>query len=109
MLRTRLWMGALLIALAVGMLVIDQWLRPWYPFLLVLVLVLSLAASVELVHLLRAASYASPLGKEPWCPPVWLCCAVVAAVVLANWPAHVAAEATGGAGPWYWILSTFAA
>ena len=38
MLKTRLWMGAILIVLAVGALVVDQWLAPWYPFLLLLVL-----------------------------------------------------------------------
>ena len=32
MLRTRLWMGAVLVALVVGVLVVDQWLPPWFPF-----------------------------------------------------------------------------
>ena len=35
MLRTRLWMGAVLIALVAGVLVVDQALAPWFPFLFV--------------------------------------------------------------------------
>ena len=35
MLRTRLWMGAILILLTVGMLTLDQRFSPWYPFLFV--------------------------------------------------------------------------
>ena len=54
MLRTRLWMGTLLIVLAVGALVVDQQFAPWYPVLFVLVLGLSLAACSELLHLLGA-------------------------------------------------------
>jgi phosphatidate cytidylyltransferase len=107
MLRTRLWMGAILIALAVGVLVIDQWLGPWYPFLLVLLLLLSLAACVELVQLLRAANGPAVAGKESWCPPVWLCAPAVAVLILSNWPAHVAGTVTAEGGPWYWIGNAF--
>ena len=103
MLRTRLWMGAILIGLAVGVLVVDQWLAPWYPFLFVVVLGLSLAACYEVLKLL------GPVRR----PSAWLCYAAVAAVVLANWPAHVAE--TAGFAPyvdpdaWHWIIATFAA
>jgi phosphatidate cytidylyltransferase len=107
MLRTRLWMGAVLIALAVGVLVLDQWMAPWYPFLLVLLLVLSLAASWELVQLLRAAGWTRGEGKESSCPPARLCCAAVAVVILANWPAHVLGPDTAERGPWPWILGAF--
>lgn len=79
MLRTRLWMGALLIALAVGALVVDQWLAPWYPFLLLLVLGLGLAACHELLNL---------LGPERR-PTPWLAYAAVALLVVANWPPHL--------------------
>src|SRR2546430_13672850 len=47
--------------------------------LLVLVLVLGLAATIEL-HLLLSA------GPRP---PLWLCLLAVGLVLLANWPAHV--------------------
>ena len=53
MLRTRLWMGALLIALTAGVLTVDQRFARWYPFLFVLVLALTLLACVELLHLIR--------------------------------------------------------
>ena len=55
MLRTRLWMGAILIVLALGVLVIDQWLPGGYPFLFVLVLGAALAACYELLALLSFA------------------------------------------------------
>ena len=42
MLRTRLWMGAILILLTIGVLLVDAHLAPWYPFLFLLVLGLSL-------------------------------------------------------------------
>lgn len=98
MLRTRLWMGALLIALTVGALVFDQYLGPWYPFLFFVVLLLSLGACFELWHLL----------DPPRRPPVWLCLGLVAALVLANWVPHV----TGGqvdTDPWPWVAGVFAA
>src|SRR4051794_34339175 len=51
MLQTRLWMGTVLVLVTAGMLVFDQRLAPWFPFLLVFVLGLSLAACHELVSL----------------------------------------------------------
>src|SRR5919204_6701274 len=97
MLRTRLWMGAILIALVAGVLVVDQWLAPWYPFLFVLVLGLALLACYELLHLLGAEARPAP----------WLCYLAVAALVVANWlPRGVSAEAPD---PWYGITSVFVA
>ncbi len=52
MLRTRLWMGAILVALSVGALVVDQRLARWCPFLLFIVLAMSLLACFELLALL---------------------------------------------------------
>lgn len=52
MLATRLWMGSLLVALAVGMLVFDQRLAPWFPFLFVFQLGLTLIGAVEMILLL---------------------------------------------------------
>src|SRR5262249_2641632 len=98
MLRTRLWMGAVLIALTVGVLVLDRTLGPWYPFLLTLLVVLALVACHELLQLL-GQSYRLPLG---------LCYASVLAVLLANWPAHLWPDALPS-DPWLWVLGTFAA
>ena len=93
MLRTRLWMGALLIALAAGVLAFDP--GPWFPILLVMMLLLSVAACCELLLL---------LGPERR-PPTWFCLAATAAVVLANWPAHL----WDWGEPWRAVLYTFAA
>jgi phosphatidate cytidylyltransferase len=98
MLSTRLWMGALLVALAAGVLILDA--EPWFPFLLVLLVCLACVACRELHELLL------PLPR----PPHALCVAAVVAVVLANWPAHVGAD--GGwltSDPWHTVLSAFAA
>ncbi len=100
MLRTRLWMGAVLIALAVGVLVIDQMWAPYYPFLFVLILMLSELACVELVHLL-------PTARRP---PISLCVTGVAALVVANWISHVPATAAWVShNAWFGIAVTLAA
>ncbi len=92
MLRTRLWMGGLLIALMAGVLALDR--PPWYPFLLALLMVIGLAAAYEVYHLLRPA-----YGVRAW--PIL---GGVLAVVLANWPAHL-----WGGDPWHYVAGTFAA
>jgi phosphatidate cytidylyltransferase len=75
MLKTRLWMGAALIVLTIGMLVGDQYLAPWFPFLFLFQLGLSLAACHELLKLLG-----------PQRAPQWFVCYLgVATFVLANW------------------------
>lgn len=94
MLRTRLWMGALLIGLVAGMLAVDRHLQPWYPFLLLLLLVLAVAGCVELLHLLPAERR----------PDRWLCTAGVAALVLANW-----SRVLGAGDVWLVIAGVFAA
>jgi phosphatidate cytidylyltransferase len=98
MLRTRLWMGAVLIALAIGVLVIDQWLAPYYPFLLILVLVLALAACCELLQLLQPARRPADL----------LCYTSVTALVLCNWVIHARPDAVPSAEPWPTIGGVFA-
>jgi phosphatidate cytidylyltransferase len=96
MLRTRLWMGAVFVALVVAMLLLDQ--APWYPFLLLLVLVLSLAGCAELVLLLPPAHR----------PPAWLCFAAVIVMVAANWLVHVPGPGRElDPNPWFWIASAF--
>ncbi len=92
MLRTRLWMGALLIALMAGVLVLDS--PPWYPFLLALLVVLALAGGYELYQLLRP-EYGVRL---------WPMLGGILAVLLANWPARI-----WGGDPWHYVLGTFAA
>jgi phosphatidate cytidylyltransferase len=94
MLRTRLWMGAILIALASGVLAVDQFLGPWYPFLFVFILGLALLSGYELLHLLGPALRL----------PSWLCYASIVAVIGANWPAHQVGSATA----WAWVVGTFA-
>src|SRR5437870_9318524 len=79
MLRTRVLMGAVLIALVVGMLVFDQHFSPWFPFLFVFTMVLAVGGTLELVWLIDPARR----------PPLWLCVAGVVGVLLANWPAHL--------------------
>jgi phosphatidate cytidylyltransferase len=99
MLRTRLWMGSVLIALVVGMLLVDQHLGPWYPFLFAFVLGLALAACFELLHLLPANQ----------CPHGWLCYTSVAALVVVNWLPHFADLPTALVrDPWQWLWFTFA-
>lgn len=93
--RTRIWMGAVLIALATAMLVFDQRYRPWYPFLLLFFVVLSLVGCRELVTLLP--------GEQR--PHAGLCLVAVLAVLLANWPAHC----WGRGDPWRLVLGVFAA
>jgi phosphatidate cytidylyltransferase len=90
MLRTRLWMGGILIALVAGVLLLD---RPPYPFLLALIVLLGLGAAYEMVLLMTAH------GMR-----LWPTLAGVEAVILANWgPALV------GGDPWHWISGVFAA
>jgi phosphatidate cytidylyltransferase len=75
MLRTRIWVGAILIALVVGVLIFDNRLAPWYPFLLVLALALASIGCYELLHLL-------PVERRP---AGWLCLTGVAVLILVNW------------------------
>jgi phosphatidate cytidylyltransferase len=98
MLRTRLWMGTLLAALAAGVLIFDQ--GPWFPFLLVFLIFLACVACRELHHLL------APLPR----PPHALCVAAVVTVLLANWPSHVGANLPWITGdPWHLVLGAFTA
>jgi phosphatidate cytidylyltransferase len=55
MLRTRLWMGSLLIGLAVLLLLERDWFAPWYPFLFVCYLAATVFATRELLGLLPEA------------------------------------------------------
>jgi phosphatidate cytidylyltransferase len=94
-------MGALLVAMAAGMLFLDQFLAGWYPFLLLVILSLALAACVELLNLLRAIER----------PSTWFCLLGVALILLSNWPAHLSFFIPGSVwfdqNPWNWVLGTF--
>jgi phosphatidate cytidylyltransferase len=94
MLSTRLWMGSLLIGLAAGVIVGDQYLEPWYPFLLIYILFLVLGSCVELRRLL--------LPEQR--PPLGPCLAGIATVIASNWVGHLL---KGDA--WQWLTGTFAA
>lgn len=54
MLRTRLWMGTLLIGLATLLLLEDRWFAPWFPILGVVYVTATLMAARELLALLPA-------------------------------------------------------
>jgi phosphatidate cytidylyltransferase len=96
MLKTRMWMGSLLILLVIGVLLFDP--APWYPFLLFLAIFLAAAGSVEL-HQLIGAAHGLPL---------WLSVASVLMVLLANWPAHLWPGLFGN-DPWRAVLAAFTA
>jgi phosphatidate cytidylyltransferase len=81
MLRTRLWMGAVMIALVVGVMVGDRHLGPWYPWLLALIGAAVVAATAELLQLLPANIRPLP----------GICYAGGLAMTLANWMPHVLA------------------
>jgi phosphatidate cytidylyltransferase len=94
MLTTRLWMGAILIALAVGMLALDQRLAPWYPFLFVFQLGLALMAAIEMIVLL------GPNRR----PQVVVALLGVAALAIANWVVHLG---NGVEHAWLGLLGCF--
>src|SRR5437773_2489706 len=95
MLRTRLWMGTLLILLVVGVLWLDQAFAPWYPCLFFLVAFLSLLGCFEFLTLLGTRR---PRGV--------VCYFGLLAVLIANWPAHFSEI---GGDPWHWIIAAFVA
>jgi phosphatidate cytidylyltransferase len=96
MLRTRLWMGACLIALAAAMLLGDRGNAPWYPFLFLFFAVVGAAATVELLHLLP------PTIRPPWIATI----VGVLAILAANWPGHVGYPILGT--PLELVVSVFA-
>lgn len=74
MLRTRLLFGSILVALALGILLVDAWLAPWYPILLITVIGAALWSALELRDLL-------PDPK----PPRRITLIALLFVLLANW------------------------
>ncbi len=96
-------MGAILIVLSAGALLLDQRLAPWYPFLFLLILGLALVACFELLGLLGEARQL----------PRWFCTTAVAGLVITNWAARIGPQllsaGTVDADPWHWIAGVFAA
>jgi len=100
MLRTRLWMGAVLIALTVGVLLVDGRLGPWYPFLYLLALALSLLGTAEALALLGPS-------RRPW---PWLAYLSVATLVSVPWIPHLCPWAARlSPDPQRWVMGVFAA
>ena len=136
MLKTRLWMGALLVILVLGVLFLDQWLAPWYPFLFLVVAVFALGSCAELLSLFdswggRSPGLSVPKHGRPGGPPpqkeisalvlgarrdpsrrpqTVVCYGGVALLVVANWLPHLLPPEYAGAGDtsWLWIGGTFA-
>jgi phosphatidate cytidylyltransferase len=94
-------MGALLAAVALGVLAVDQRLAPWYPFLYLLMLAAAVAGGYELLGLL------DPRQR----PPALFLLPALAVLVTVNWSrplAEVWPEAFG-LDPWRLVLGAFAA
>ena len=86
MLGTRVLIGLSLIGVLLGVLFLDEWLAPWYPFWLVLSTVALLSAAVEMVGLLGAA------GARPSLNSVL---GGLAAIIAGNWMPHVTEQLVG--------------
>src|SRR5262245_10285670 len=103
MLTTRLWMGAILVALTAGMFLVDGSLYPWHPFLFVFVVGLGLAACREIIQLL------GPNRR----PHAALCYIGVVALGLANWLPHCLPHLPWNSeptrSPWTVVLGVYVA
>lgn len=100
MLKTRLWMGAVLILLALGVLVLDQRFAPWYPFLFLILLAAGYLGGRELLGLLAnwprpragftllalllllGGNWVRPEGVAPWSVAAGLFAAAVLGAFL---------------------------
>jgi phosphatidate cytidylyltransferase len=91
-------MGAILIALTIGVLILDQWLGGWYPFLFVLVVTLAALGCFELRQLLDASIR----------PPTWLICASVIGLVATNWIRPIGDQLGKSTDPWHLIVGLMA-
>jgi phosphatidate cytidylyltransferase len=91
-------MGAILIALTVGVLILDQWLGSWYPFLFVTVMTLAVLGCIELRELLDAALR----------PPFWLSFLSVIGLVAINWIRPIGELFGKSTDPWHGIVGLLA-
>lgn len=80
MLGTRIVTGLLMVGFLVAILLIDELFAPWFPLWLIVSLIVSGIASLELTALLNATS-ARPSGNTVF--------GGIIALVLANWAPHV--------------------
>lgn len=80
MLGTRLIIGFAMAGALVAVLALDEWLAPWFPLWLLLSLVVTGAAALEVIGLLNVTS-ARPSGNTVF--------GGVIALVFANWAPHV--------------------
>src|SRR5262245_2973031 len=94
MLQTRLWMGAILIALTIGMLVGDQHMPPYFPFLFLFQFGLTIIACHELVNLLGNA-------RVPQAP-VWYLAVLV--ITISSWCIHYALPASSHEHAYFWLI-----
>jgi phosphatidate cytidylyltransferase len=94
MLSTRLWMGAILVAGALAVLLVDQWLAPFYPFLMLAMAGLGWVTCREMVGLLGPARRM----------PSRLCYLAIQGTFLLNGVGQiVAALWPGSVSPWAWL------
>ena len=114
MLSTRLVFGFLMAGALVSVLIVDEWVAPWFPFWFLTALIVLNAASLELVGLLGTTT-AQPSGNTVF--------GGVSALVVANWAPHIvehlstdprwadrmALESVGPISVFAWPLFTFAA
>ncbi|HEV2949690.1 MAG TPA: phosphatidate cytidylyltransferase [Gemmataceae bacterium] len=91
-------MGAILIAVTVGVLIVDQWLGGWYPFLFVTVVTMAALACFELRQLLEVARR----------PPAWLCFLAVIGLVACNWVRPLGEVFARSTDPWHAIAGLMA-
>ena len=84
MLATRLVTGFTLAGITLAVLYLDEWMAPWFPLWLIVSLLATGLAALELISLLNATS-AKPSGNSLF--------AGVIAVVLANWAPHLSSHA----------------
>jgi phosphatidate cytidylyltransferase len=87
-------MGAILIALTVGVLIFDQWLGEWYPFLFILVVTLAALSCFELRRLIDSAIR----------PPAWLGFMSVIGLVAINWIRPLGGLFGKSTDPWHGIV-----
>jgi phosphatidate cytidylyltransferase len=102
MLRTRLWMGTILVSLGVLILIEGNWLAPWFPFLFVSASLALIFGAREFLLLLDPAIRPHPA----------LCFSGVLAVILANWVAPLREAVSGfpsGLDAWHIVGAVFIA
>jgi phosphatidate cytidylyltransferase len=97
MLQTRLWTGTALVVVTAGMLFVDQSLAPWYPFLFVFVVGLSLAVCAELVGLLGER-------RKPQVAMLYVGTVLLEASI---WCVQVPRQYGWQVNPWAWLLGIF--